>query len=279
MFCLLTLLLHSVCTLPRPLYICLNTVNTHKVTRKSTHTADCTVAASGRQFWVIYGRLWMQLQVGEATFEWHSMTIHRYQSTYLSNLLTWRGLTLILNLFVYYSIAICIAHATFSMKSARIVVLKQNVFLIWFFTKKHQQVPAKRNRKTASVNDKNSHESNQSTDPKRLWERAFGCRVWSRRAIKYPRSCEKRKTCLRKRWEILKCMQALISSIYPLQGIHKCALSALYFFLIASRTSDLRSHFKVRKLKSPKKKKNTTQNFFVMGACLLPGLELGKEFE
>lgn len=123
------------------------------------------------------------------------------------------------------------------------------------FHKKHQQVPAKRNRKRASVNDKNSHESNQSTDPKRLWERAFGCRMWSRRAIKYPRSCKKPETSLRKRWEILKCMQALISSIYPLQGIHKCALSALYFFLIASRTSDLRSHFKVRKLKSPKKKK------------------------
>lgn len=43
---------------------------------------------------------------------------------------------------------------------------KQNVFLIWFSTK-FQQVSAKRNRKTASVNDKNSHESNQSADPKK----------------------------------------------------------------------------------------------------------------
>lgn len=43
---------------------------------------------------------------------------------------------------------------------------KQNVFLIRFSTK-FQQVSAKRNRKTASVNDKNSHESNQSADPKK----------------------------------------------------------------------------------------------------------------
>lgn len=62
------------------------------------------------------------------------------------------------------------------MKSASgFVVPQQNVFLIWFSTK-FQQVSAKRNRKTASVNDKNSHESNQSADPKK----ALGTRIlWS----------------------------------------------------------------------------------------------------